>query len=400
MKSFNHLKGFNSFSKVLKLNEMASNLMSIPEFRKRPELMRFIHTLSSEAVSRGAGKEGLRRGGRFRTQEKDVAGTPGGYYGGDWPAHQDFRLSHDVAVKGQKTGKDRIYQWLDSLDKKKDTDPHAILVTPDEIAPMIWYLTKKTGTMSPAERKAAFGTDDRSVAWEKGISVKAGYFMRAITIDAETGEPTATWTGTIGQLMKYVNDDSVLYIMEDERRAVEKAQKRKEENTLGMEKFINYFKGEYLNILNRAWSKKTDKKSQDFKRLTGELEPGDMGGIDPSIERQSVDLSPKLRELIELAQEIGSGEFNTGDLQVHYKKWLEYMAEAGDYVIDPSFRDPRAEISDIIRKHTMMGACNRFLQYIVSGKVTGAHMDVLKQLGVETGIDLGTTDVDLSDIDI
>lgn len=76
------------------------------------------------------------------------------------------------------------------------------------------------------------------------------------------------------------------------------------------------------------------------------------------------------------------------------------MAEAGDYVIDPSSRDPRAEISDVIRKHTMMGACNRFLQYIVSGKVTGAHMDVLKQLGVETGIDLGTTDVDLSDIDI
>lgn len=188
--------------------------------------------------------------------------------------------------------------------------------------------------------------------------------------------------------------------MEDERRAVEKAQKRKEKNTLGMEKFINYFKGEYLNILNRAWSKKTYKKSQDFKRLTGELEPGDMGGINPSITRQDVDLSPKLRELIELAREIGSGEFNTGDLQVHYNKWLEYMTEAGDYVIDPSSRDPKAEISDVIRKHTIMGACNRFLQYIVAGKVTGTHLDILKQLGIGTDADLGTTPIDLSDIDI
>ena len=50
MKNFNYLRGFDSFANQYRLNEMASNLMSIPEFKKRPELMRFIHTLSSEIV--------------------------------------------------------------------------------------------------------------------------------------------------------------------------------------------------------------------------------------------------------------------------------------------------------------------------------------------------------------
>jgi hypothetical protein len=386
MKNFSYLRGFDSFAGRYRLNEMASNLMSIPEFKKKPELMRFIHTLSSELVSRGSGKAGLRRGGKFRTQQQD-SGRPGGYYGGDWPEHQDFRLSHDVMIKGEKTGTDRIYQWLDNLNKQKDTDPHAILVSPDSVAPQLWYLTKKTGTLNPKERMTRFGTEDRSAAWKEGISVKAGYFMRAITIDAETGEPISTWTGTLGQLMDHVSEDSVLYILEDERRAVEKSEKRRKEAEISKDKFLDYFKGEYINVLNKAWQKKSGNRASEFEQMKSQMSPEDFA--DPV----------KLQELTQKANEIGGGGFNPSDLSVYYDKWLEYMAEAGHYKASENLYDKKADLADVLKKHTIMGACNRLMQYILTGKVTGPHLDVLKDLGIDTeGIDSG--DIDLSDLDI
>jgi hypothetical protein len=387
MKNFNYLRGFDSFANRFRLNEMASNLMSIPEFKKQPELMRFIHTLSSEYVARGSGKAGSRRGGKFRTQQLD-SDKPGGYYGGDLPPHQDFRLSHDVMVRGEKTGKDRIYQWLDNLDKQKDTDPHAIIVSPDPVAPQIWYLTRKTGTLSPKERMARFGTEDRQPAWEAGISVKAGYFMRAITIDAETGEPTARWTSTLGQLMNHISDESVLYILEDERRAVEKAEKRKKEAEISKGKFLDYFKGEYMKILNNAWQKKSGNRASEFEQMKSQMSPEDFA--DPE----------KLKELQQKANEIGGAGFNLSDLSVYYNKWLEYMGEVGHYnQSSESHWDKKADLADVIKKHTMMGASNRFMQYIITGKVTGPHLNLLKDLGIDVD-NIEYDDIDLSDLDI
>jgi hypothetical protein len=337
-------------------------------------------------VARGTGKAGLRRGGKFRTQQMD-SGKPGGYYGGDWPLHQDFRLSHDVMVRGEKTGKDRIYQWLDNLDKQKDTDPHAILVSPDPVAPQIWYLTRKTGTLNPKERMARFGTEDRPPAWEAGISVKAGYFMRAITIDGETGEPTSRWTGTLGQLMNHVSDESVLYILEDERRAVEKAEKRKKEAEISKGKFLDYFKGEYMKILNNAWQKKSGNRASEFEQMKSQMSPEDFA--DPE----------KLKELQQKANEIGGAGFNPSDLSVYYDKWLEYMGEVGHYKSSEFSWDKKADLADVIKKHTMMGASNRFMQYIITGKVTGPHLDVLKDLGIDVG-NIESDDIDLSDLDI
>jgi len=400
MKNFNYLRGFDSFANIYQVNEMASNLMSIPEFKKRPELMRFIHSLSSELVARGSGAAGLRRGGKFRTQQQDST-RPGGYFGGDWPEHQDFRLSHDVAVKGEKTGKERIYQWLDNLDKKKDTDPHAILVSPDPVAPQIWYLTKKTGTLSPAERIQMFGTEDRSAAWEKGVSVKAGYFMRAITIDAETGEPIASWTGTLGQLMDHVSEDSVLYIMEDERRAVEKAEKRKKEAEFGRDKFFEYFKNDYIKVLNKAWEKRTGKRKEEWEKLRSEISPEEFMGAGDST--RISEMSPKLQELFTKAQEIQAGGFDAGNLAIYCDNWLEYMATAGNYKLrSANYWDKQADLLDVIKKHTLMGACNRFLQFITTGKIAGPHLDALKELGIDTESegDLNLGDLDLSDIDL
>jgi hypothetical protein len=75
------------------------------------------------------------------------------------------------------------------------------------------------------------------------------------------------------------------------------------------------------------------------------------------------------------------------------------MAEAGHYKASEYLHDKKADLADVLKKHTIMGACNRFMQYILTGKVTGPHLDVLKDLGIDTeGIDSG--DIDLSDLDI
>ena len=254
--------------------------------------------------------------------------------------------------------------------------------------------------MSPAERKAAFGTDDRSKAWEKGISVKAGYFMRAITIDAETGEPIASWTGTLGQLMDHVSEESVLYIMEDERRAVEKAEKRKKEAEFGRDKFFEYFKNDYINVLNKAWEKKTGKRKEEWEQLKSEISPEEFMAASST---KVSEMSPKLQELFTKAQEIKSGGFNTGDLTIYCSNWLEYMATAGNYKLRSEHSwDKQADLLDVIKKHTLMGACNRFLQFITTGKIAGPYLDALKELGIDTDStgDLNLGDLDLSDIDI
>jgi len=379
--------------------------MKIPEFKKNPQLMRFIHTLSSEQTSRGHGKKGMRRGGKFRTGEYDK--NKGGYYGGDWPEHIDWRLSHDVAVKGTKTGEQRIYQWLDSLNKKKDTDPHAILITPDPNAPMIWYLTRKTGTLSPAERQQMFGDTDKQLAWKEGISVKAGYFMRAITIDQETGEPTSEWVGTLGQLMKYVNDDSVLYIMEDERRAADKYDKRREDARIDKEKFIEYFSENYIEKVNIGKSKQVSKLKDKFSKDVQSLDVDDFGGIERGLSKYGEgqkEISSKVSDLLDIARDISSGNISKDDLSIYYDKFIEYLGDSGDYKTDEITMDNKADLKDVINKHSMMGTCTKFLQYIVTGKVASVYTDVMKDLG----IDIGSVDVEggedgldfLDDLDI
>lgn len=391
MNNYVYLRGFDSFSKSnsyqVSLNEMASSLMEIPEFKKQPELMQFIHTLTGKKEDRSWSKKGMRRGGKFRTD----LGT---YYGGDWPEHQDFRLSHDVMVKGKKTGKDRIYNWLDSLDKKKDTNPNSILINPDPVAPTIWYLTKKTGTLSPAERQQMFGDDDKRLAWEKGISVKAGYFMRAITIDQETGQPLSTWLGTLGQLMDNVNDDAVLYIMEDDKRAQDKYNKRIEEQRMDKDKFVEFFTDNYMPKLEKAMAKKQASRRDQFSKMAASMKPEDIPAGKYS------DFSSAMKELAAAAREISSGEISNMDLGVQYDRFVEYLMEEGDYkASEGSFGDSKADIKDVIDRHSMMGACSKFLQFIVTGKTSGVYVNVLADIGLGDAADLSDAgDIDLGDL--
>ena len=61
--------------------------------------------------------------------------------------------------------------------------------------------------------------------------------------------------------------------------------------------------------------------------------------------------------------------------------------------------DRKADISDVIDKHSMMGACSKFLQFIVTGKTSGVHVNVLSDIGLADPSDLGL-DADLGDFDM
>lgn len=367
MKEKQHLIGFSDFSGSSSIFEMASELTKIGVPK---DLMQFIHNLTGEKIERT--QSGMMRGGKFRTLH--------GEYGGDWPSAKDSPMSHDVEVIGQKSGKDRIYAYLTGLPTETDTDLRLILVNPEE--EMVHYITKKTGKTRDWK-----GYDpDRP-----NVSQKRGFYMRIITIDRETGEPVAAWRGTISQLLEDVTDESILYIMEHEERVVKKREARKE-LLMDADKFLDHFKKKYINIVNKGLEKKTGKRKEEFAQMMKDADPADfakMAASSDSWMRKS-DLPQSIIDIMTKAAEIENGVVDEGMLKVELRKFLEYLANEGKYETDPEQRyDKVALLDDVIAKHSLMGTCSKFLQYIVTGKTATVAKDIFTELGLE---DLGLGD--------
>jgi hypothetical protein len=364
MTKVKHLKGFSEFTGSNPIFEMASELSKIGVPK---DLMQFIHNLTGEKTERTL--TGWMRGGKFRT----LAGE----YGGDWPSYQDDPLSHDVQVIGTKTGKERVYNYLTSLPTDRDIPLRLILVNPEE--EMVHYITRKTG-----KTKDWKGYDpDRPE-----VSQKRGFYMRIITIDRETGEPVAAWRGTISQLLEDVTDESILYIMEQEERVKSKREVRKSYE-MSEDKFIEYFEDKYINIVNKALEKKTGRRREEFKEMLQDISPEDVAKLDRYNIYKS-DLPESLINVIKKATEISTGAVDKGLLKVELKKFLEYLANQGKYETDPNRSyDKVALLDDVIDKHSLMGACSKFFQYIVTGKTASVAKDVFTELGIA---DLGLGD--------
>jgi hypothetical protein len=352
----NYLKGFNQYAQV---NEMASELtkLGVPK-----DLMQFIHKLTGQKVSRT--KSGMMRGGKFRTLH--------GEYGGDWPETQDDPLSHDVSVVGSKTGLQRIYDYLvNSIDKRTDTKVKLILVNPDE--QMVHYITRKTGK---TQEWKGYDPD------RPNVSQKRGNYIRIVTIDRETGEPVAAWRGTIEQLRGDITDNSVLYIMEDESRAQTKRESRAEGKKMTDQIFLDYFKKEYMNIITKVFAKKETKKKEEFQNKLSQIDPEQLQGFGSF---SSIGSTGPLAELINAAKEVQSGSFSEGQLTVELRKFLEYLGDKGDYAQTkgaPAW-DKRASIESVVERHSLMGACSKFLQFIATGKTASVYTDIFKELGLE-----------------
>lgn len=363
MAKVNYLKGFSEYTRLNPMFEMASELtkLGVPK-----DLMQFIHNLTGEKVDR---VETWSRGGKFRT----LAGE----YGGAWPAYQDDPLSHDVKVIGTKTGKERVYNYLTSLPTDRDISLRLILVNPEE--GMVHYITRQTGKTRDWK-----GYDPN----RPEVSQKRGFYMRIITIDKETGEPVAAWRGTISQLLEDVTQESVLYIMEQEDRVKTKRETRKSYK-MDADKFIDYFEDKYINIVNKALEKKTGRRREEFKELLQEVSPEDVAKLDKYMVYKD-QLPESLLNVIKKATEISTGAVDRGLLKVELRKFLEYLASQGKYETDPSVPyDKVALLDDVIDKHSLMGTCSRFFQFIVTGKTASVAKDVFTELGIA---DLGLGD--------
>lgn len=345
------LYGFDEFNSnsIIKIDEMASELTKLGV---KKEHMQFIHQLSGKLTSR-VEKTPYRNSG-FKTTK-----SPGPSNSGPYPTTEDIPLAHNVQVEGVKKGKKQIYHYLTNVvSSKEDTNVRFILVNPDNDG--VFYLTKKLGKLTGPEKKE-MGIDHKSraeLSRDHNVSQKRGLYMRAVSIDLSSGEYTAHWYGRIGEMREDMSENSILYILKHEDDVRTKRSVRTKRTSVTQEEFIEYFVKNYVKILDTQGKSNADAlhaevikrnslpssndryERDNFNRETNRMEDeaNSIKGIDPQ------KLFYKLRNLLHLAM------------------------KEGEYVPDKTDRN-KADLSDMINKHTQPIVASMFLQYIALGSV-------------------------------
>lgn len=390
------LLSFNDYNKSDKVFEMASELtkLGVPK-----DLMQFIHKLTGkysrpwEAPSELNPATG-RRDIQFHTYEEPAASKKG-----PWPAKEDVPLSHDVEVKGTKSGKRQIIHYLTKIvPNEKDSDIRLILVNPTEDT--VHYLTRKTGKTAPEQRERKYGERDINKSRELSrfdptspVAEKLGYYMRGVTIDLDSGLPMARWEGTIGQLERHMDEDTTLYILETENRVREKRGKRKELKRINEKDFVDYFVNNYSKILSAQGASNAQKLNQQLVQKLSGLSADDITTVlsGPTYQEGQVEIrsgsgesARKIREIIDLKKAIEKDIVSEGDIQIKLWKFLELAFKEGEYEADEKDRN-KASLADMVDKHTMPIVASMFLQYVALGKVYKKFFtdDPFKELGLE-----------------
>ena len=361
------LQDFNAYTANQRINEMATELTKLGVSK---DLARFIHTLSGQMKNFGAGDRQYdprtgREVGTFTTYSEPYKAK-----GGPWPEREDVPLSHDVQVRGTKSGKDRIYDYLvNYVDSRKDVGTRLILVNPAE--DLAYYITRKTGKLSKKQMDE-LGIANTEEAREKGVSQKRGLYLRVVTIDGDSGKPVARWDGTIGQLSGRLDDQSVLYIMEEEDRVRTKRKERKSRSTTSEEEFIDYFVKNYSKIIDSQSQSKKAKMQEEFIKKVSGLTPEDLisfFGERGSPKQGYVSTTGNLRELVDLAYLQRKDKFNPDSLNGELNNFLEFLYKEGEYQLSEKGWGDRADQNDAIDKHGMPTLASMFLQYTALGKV-------------------------------
>jgi DNA-binding transcriptional regulator/RsmH inhibitor MraZ len=385
----NNIKFLDSFESFARINEMASNLTKLGVAK---DLMQFIHKLKGDPTRpRQAQKQLNPKTGKMDIQFHTAA-EPDASKKGPWPATEDVPLSHDIEVQGTKTGINKIRHYLEKVvPKNLDTDPRLILVTPSE--DLAYYITRKTGKTSPAEREAKYGVSDRNMSREMSrydaenpVSEKIGMYIRTVTIDLDSGEPIARWEGTIGQMftLGLIKEDSILYVMEKEDRVREKRKKRHSFKKVSMEDFVKYFMDNFENIARKFVDSGSEKAKRELESTKKQIDPTQLE-ID-SAGRMVIpqDIVQKINKLKKVIQ---SSSFDKGMLLPKLNNFLELAMKEGEYepAGDNYLDRGRANLSQMVDIHTMPVVASMFLQYIALGKVYKKfHSDnVIADLGLE-----------------
>lgn len=390
MNNINYLKGFNAFiTSDMRVDEMASNLTKLGVAK---DLMQFIHKLKGVATRPRQAQNQYNP----RTGKSDIAffthAEPTASKKGPWPATEDVPLSHDVEVLGTKTGLNKIRHYLEKVvPKNKDTDPRLILVNPNQ--DLAYYITRKTGKTSPAEREEKYGESDRSRSREMSrfdpvspVSEKIGMYIRTVTIDLDSGEPVARWEGTIGQMvdLNLINDSSILYIMEKEDRVRTKRKSRKSRREVKTSDFIEYFTKNFESVARRFLDKESEAAKSELEATKKQIDPTQLD-IDSS--GRMVIPSDILDKINRLKKVIGSSKFDVNMLEPKLNNFLELAMKEGEYEpMGNSYLDRgRASLTQMTEIHTMPIVASMFLQFLTLGKVQKKFHtdDVIKELGLE-----------------
>jgi len=389
MRVKNYIKGFNTFNQSSSINEMASELtkLGVPK-----NLMQFIHKLSGKVQSwshRGDKQVDPRTGSeldKFHTFQEPRAARLGPF-----PAREDVPLSHDTQVIGTKTGQRNIFHYLTQvLDSRKDSGLRLILINPND--DQIHYITRKTGKTTPAQRADKYGHEytgaqTRNMSREDGVAEKLGLYVRVVTIDADSGNPVAGWEGTIGQMRDDMDDDSVLYIMEEENRVRTKRTTRSERKTLTEDQFIKYFIDNFKSIADKFASSAIDKKSEEWKEIHDTLTPAEIRSMSLMGQGNDTELGRKKSKLDQLAKEIDEGGVNPDSLKMELDQFQKLAMREGEYSpVGTNYTDKqKASISDMASVHTVPVLASMFLQYVTLKKVSKPFYtdDPFKEFGLD-----------------
>ena len=370
------LLGFNEYNKSSdKLFEMASELTKLGVSK---DLMRFIHKLTGKY--QGMSRE------EFYTRRNPAAAV------GPYPAREDIPLSHDVQVQGVKVGRRQIYHYLTKvITSKKDIGVKLILVNPT--LGEAHYITRKTGKLSGPELDELGiprGPEGRQMARDRGISQKLGLYIRTVAIDIDSGLPQSGWEGTIGQMNELMDEDSVMYIMEDEDRVRTKRKTRTKQKNITEDQFVDYFVNNYTKILDTQGAANQERINQLLIQKLSGLTADDVTSVlyknyrGVSLRRGDGDSAEKFGEIIDLKQALQSEVISEGNIKNKLYRFLELAFKEGEYESDEKDRN-KASLTDMSDKHTMPIVASMFLQYVALGKVYKKFFtdDPFKELGLE-----------------
>lgn len=343
---------------IFKFNEL-NEASELTKYGVPPKMAKLIHSLSG----------GEKVTDPFILQSGKILNRKIGY--------KEFGVSHDIKLvktitKTKSYDKD-ILDYLDSI--QPDSNCSLLLVSPDKS--YCHYIYYKSQSVQHATK---------------------GNQYRVITIDKSTGDIISKWAGTNGQLAGSAPIGTHLYVFENEKRSEEKREARKALHSYTDEQFLDYVIENFKSILDKAFGKAAKGAEKKFyEKLTG-LTPED---IKNSLIKQKYgeNVFPtaaipypgkkeaeekgsswnKLIDLLNLADMIDRDVIDKEQLVNELQNFKEYMMKHGSYEHEENpnnaAKKDKADLNDIIKTHTLMGAVTKFLQFVTFGKTLTATDD-------------------------
>jgi hypothetical protein len=192
---------------------------------------------------------------------------------------------------------------------------------------------------------------------------------------------------------KHMDEDSVMYIMEDEDRVRTKRGTRTKQRNITEDQFVDYFINNYTKILDTQGAANQERINQLLIQKLSGLTADDIASVldqdhyrskEVRLRRGSGDSAEKLREIIDLKKAIQNEVISEGTIKNKLHRFLELAFKEGEYESDEKDRN-KASLSDMSDKHTMAIVASMFLQYVALGKVYKKFFtdDPFKELGLE-----------------